>query len=74
MKIEKITNQHRRDFSAVLVCHCGHTQKLSGGYDDDNFHRNVIPAIKCEACGQTAADSPTEFRPLATKYPPGMIV
>jgi len=71
MKIKTITSQHRRDFSAILECeHCGHTQK-SGGYDDDNFHRNVIPMIECESCGKTA---PENYRPLTTKYPEGFQV
>lgn len=65
MKIKKITSQHRRDFYAVYECtHCGHTMKGSG-YDDDNFHRNVIPAMKCEKCGKSADK---DYRPLAPKY------
>jgi len=65
MKIKKITNQHRRDFTAIYWCeHCGYEIKGSG-YDDDNFHRNVIPAMKCKKCGKKAD---TSYRPLATKY------
>ena len=71
MKIEKIISQSRRDFTAVYVCeHCGAT-KEGGGYDDGNFHMNVIPAMVCKSCGKTAADN---YRPLATKYPDGMQV
>jgi len=71
MKIQKITSQHRRDFRAIYECeHCGQTAS-GGGYDDDNFHRNVIPQMKCGACGKTAGD---DYRPLATKYPDGMVV
>jgi len=70
MKIKKITSQHRRDFGAVLECeHCGSTQELTSGYDDDYFHRNVIPNIECRTCGKVAPDT---YRPLATKYPAGM--
>jgi transcription elongation factor Elf1 len=69
MKIKEITNQNRRDFHAVYVCeHCGHEEKGSG-YDDANFHQNIIPAMKCKACGKSAAEN---YRPLATKYPEGM--
>lgn len=65
MKIKKITSQSRRDFTAILECeHCESTQKING-YDDDNYHRNVIPVIKCKSCGEIA---PKDYRPLATKY------
>jgi ribosomal protein S27E len=54
MKILEITSQSRRDFYAKMVCEgCGHTQKLSGGYDDRYYHDNVIPEIKCEQCGES---------------------
>ena len=67
MKIKEILSQYRRDFTAILECeHCGKTEKLTTGYDDDNYHQNVIPSLKCPSCGQTA---PTSYRPLATKYP-----
>ena len=66
MKIKKITNQHRRDFTAIYECeHCGH-EKTGSGYDDANFHNNVIPSFKCEVCGKSSGD---DYRPLATKYP-----
>jgi len=65
MRIREITSQHRRDFTAVYECEdCGHT-KSGRGYDDDNFHRNVVPAMECDKCGKSA---PAEFRPLGTKY------
>lgn len=66
MKIQKITNQNRRDFTAIYECeHCGAT-KTGRGYDDSNFHQNVIPKMKCSECGKTAGD---DYRPLTTKYP-----
>lgn len=66
MKIYKITNQHRRDFEAILVCeHCDNTQILESGYDDDYFHCNVIPKIPCEKCGKVAGDN---YTPNKTKY------
>jgi len=71
MKIKEITSQNRRDFQAVYECeHCGH--KVKGyGYDDANFHENVIPAMKCGECGKAAAGN---YRPLAPKYPEGLTV
>ena len=71
MKIKRIIWQQRRDFSATFECeHCGHELKRSG-YDDTNFHNNVIPAMECPKCSRTAAE---EYRPLATKYPDGEII
>jgi len=65
MKIKTIIHQHRRDFRAVYECeHCGFTEKKSG-YDDANFHSNVVPSMECVACGKTADDN---YRPLQTKY------
>lgn len=69
MKIIEIIDQYRRDFTAIYECeHCG-AIKRSRGYDDANFHQNVVPKMKCEKCGKTASES---YRPLATKYPEGM--
>ena len=74
MKIKEITSQHRRDFYAIYVCQgCGHEQKGSG-YDDMNFHANVIPNMKCEKCGESANSLGADYRPLTTKYPEGMQV
>ena len=65
MKIKKITEQHRRDFWAILECeHCGATETCCG-YDDRHYHQNVIPKMKCEACGKIA---PATHRPLAPKH------
>jgi len=65
MKIKKITSQHRRDFRAIYECeHCGHEHEGSG-YDDANFHNNVIPTFECQQCGKMACDS---YKPLAPKY------
>lgn len=50
--------------------HCGNEEKRTG-YDDDYFHRRVIPRMKCGACGKTA---PEDYRPLSPKYPEGQQV
>lgn len=71
MKIKKILQQHRRDFTAIYECeHCEHTHEGSG-YDDSNFHENVIPKIKCPKCEKTASE---DYRPLSTKYPDGFAI
>ena len=71
MKIKQITDQIRRDFWCIYECeHCGHEEKGSG-YDDANFHQNVIPNKKCSECGLKASD---DYRALTTKYPEGKVV
>ena len=68
MKIKKIISQCRRDFRAIYECeHCEDTQEDSG-YDDANFHQNVIPNMECEKCGKKASNN---YRALTTKYPEG---
>lgn len=68
MRIKEMTSQHRRDFQAIYECeHCGHEEK-SDGYDDANFHNNVIPMMTCSKCKKKA---PENYRPLTTKYPEG---
>ena len=68
MHIKEIVSQHRRDFTAVYECeHCGHLARGSG-YDDRNFHDNVVPAMRCAACGATAGEL---YRPLRPRYEEG---
>ena len=74
MKIKEILRQNRRDFTAIYICEgCGHEEK-SSGYDDANFHENVIPSFRCEKCGKTSAECDADYRPLTTKYPEGFQV
>jgi len=71
MKIKEILSQHRRDFTAIYVCEgCGREEK-SRGYDDSNFHDNVIPKMKCESCGESSISLGVDYRQLTTKYPDG---
>jgi len=71
MKIQKILSQNRRDFQAIYECErCGSTVE-GYGYDDSNFHQNVIPRMRCNLCGEMADDS---YRALTTKYPDGVQV
>jgi len=52
MRIKEITYQNRRDFKAIYECqHCGHEEE-GWGYDDSNFHNNVIPNMICKECGK----------------------
>lgn len=71
MKIKQIENQIRRDFRATYECeHCGFTQQ-GGGYDDANFHNNVIPNMVCPKCGEKADEN---YRPLTPKYSANQVV
>ena len=68
MKIEKILSQNRRDFHAIYICEgCG-TEEIKSGYDDRNFHDNVIPSMVCKNCGKTRIDLGIDSEPTATKY------
>lgn len=52
MKIDKIIFHNQRfDFKAIFKCeHCGHTYE-AWGYDDYNYHYNVVSNVCCSACG-----------------------
>ncbi len=72
MKIKEKISQHRRDFKARLECeHCGNEEQLLSGYDDTNYHVNVIPKMECTKCGKQAPDT---YKPMATVYPDGFQV
>ena len=71
MFIKTIEDRIRRDFFAVYECeHCGFQEK-GRGYDDSNFHNNVIPKMKCSSCGKTAGAS---YVPAAPRYPDNLKV
>ena len=70
MKIKKIHRQYRRDFWADYECeHCGYIEHNKSGYDDEYFHKNVIPKMECKKCGKKSDEN---YRPLTTKYPEGV--
>ena len=53
MKIEEITVQHGREFRAIYVCeYCGFWLEAYGR-DNENFYKNVLPNLRCIACGKT---------------------
>ena len=71
MKIKRITKQSRRDFTAIYECeNCGYEHR-GIGYDDANFHENIIPKMMCSKCGKGKSD---DYRPLTTKYPADAVV
>lgn len=72
MHIKEIISQYRRDFKALMECeHCGDQTINNYGYDDANYHGNVIPAMICEKCGKHADDNYTSLPP---KYPEGFLL
>lgn len=72
MKIDKIINQHRRDFIASMECEfCGHKEINEHGYDDRYYHDNVIPAMKCPNCNKSTKSEGGEIIHTPTKYPEG---
>lgn len=69
MRINEILDQHRRDFWADYECeNCGHIEHRKYGYDDRNFHDNVIPKMKCPKCGKSRNDLGITEEPTPTKY------
>ena len=72
MKIKKIITQHRRDFRADYECEfCGHVDEDSTGYDDANFHQNVIPSFQCPECKKSTNSEGGEIDNTQTRYPEG---
>jgi hypothetical protein len=70
MKIIKITHQHRRDFSADMECEfCGYKVKNDSGYDDDYYHRTVIPNMLCKKCNKSTILGGGTIDEIVTKYP-----
>lgn len=68
MYIDEYLSEHGRDFSATMKCeHCGETHKLTTGYNDSNYHNNVIPAMVCKGCGKNAAGGVKDAPAVATK-------
>ena len=63
MRLKNKIHQHRLDFTAVYQCeHCG-AEHTSTGYDDAYFHLQVIPAMKCPECGETAPSNAPKTTP-----------
>lgn len=74
MKIKDIVSQNRRDFTAIYECErCDHKQEGSG-YDDRNFHDNVVPAMKCKKCDISRNELGIIGEETQTKYPSWMTV
>ena len=60
MQLTKMKNKIRNDFTGVYVCEFCKFQEESYGYDDNDFHRNVIPKMKCKACKKSTNEPQTQ--------------
>ena len=57
MKLKEILTKMRNDFIGIFKCeHCEHEEKIDSGYDDTNYHTNVIPSMKCKNCDLSTND------------------
>lgn len=62
MKIHQVLTRSRFDFKAIMQCeHCEQFQTDPYGYDDDNYHQNVIPKFLCLHCGKNRAGTTEGF-------------
>ena len=71
MEIKRMISQYRRDFWADYECEdkdCGYVERDKSGYDDRNFHDNVIPNMKCPSCGKSRNDLGISGEYTETKY------
>jgi len=74
MYIKTMINQNRRDFNAVYKCEdCGHEETKSG-YDDANFHDNVIPKMKCKNCKKSRSNLGLVQPKTQTKYSADFVI
>ena len=72
MKLLEITSQTRRDFWGTYECEfCEHKEEEVPGYDDDYFHNNVTPKMKCKKCGESTISKGGDVQQVQTKYPEG---
>jgi len=68
MIIKEMLSQNRRDFKAIFTCESCSNDVIKNGYDDRNFHDNVIPNVKCEKCGLSSNDLGIIHKTTPTKY------
>ena len=72
MKIKKMINQYRRDFTALMYCEfCQHEEINNSGYDDRYYHDNVIPDMKCKKCDESTITGGGIIEKVQTKYVEG---
>ena len=68
-------SQSRRDYTALMECEfCGHQQIDDSGYDDRNYHDNVIPNQKCKSCNKSTLSENGTVDVTATRYSDHQII
>lgn len=68
MKIVSVLWQKDRAFKAIFECEgCGHQERMIG-YDDRNYHENVVPKIQCSRCNKSREDLGLVYDEVAIKY------
>ena len=68
MHIKEMISQHRRDFWAIFQCEYCCFEFTCRGYDDERFHKQVLPSWSCPDCDKKASSN---YQPQPTKYPDG---
>ncbi len=73
IEVDGTRQQYRRNFKAIYKCEgCGATRGYVG-YDDFNFHNNVVPNVACDACGEST--NSLGLKPVdKTVIPEGVVV
>jgi len=64
MKTIEFCWMHRYDYEALCECeHCGNKQYMRG-YNDANFHNNVVPKVRCHKCNKDRnGEESTQYEP-----------
>lgn len=70
MKLIEKRDQFRRDYNGLYECEgCKEQEVIGGCYDDEYFHANVAPRMKCKKCGETTLSLGAEKQIVHTRYP-----
>ena len=75
MKLLKKICQSRRDFTGRYECEgCGDISEIEGGYDDANFHKNVMPNRRCKKCNESTNTLGIDVEHVEPRYPEGYTI
>lgn len=74
MRLKEITDQTRRDFWGVYECEKCQYQQTIKGYDDDYYHQQVTPSMRCSACGESTNSLGAKPLEIKTKYEAHQVV
>lgn len=77
MEITKTYNWISRDFWFDCKCeHCGTEEKNISGYGDSYYYNEVIPAMKCNKCGESSNSKISDEMKsiIIPKYDPNIVM